>query len=89
MVIREELYFEPRCIDDRLSIRWYGERYSAKEFERHYQETVYIRDNGKFLYIYSLENDDLTNEKKIRATFSLICKIKKNSELSCYGKRID
>ena len=44
MVQREEMYFEPRCVGSDLRIRWYGEQYSAPELERHYEETVYIRD---------------------------------------------
>ena len=87
MVEREELYFEPRCIDDHLSIRWYGERYTAPEFAAHYEETVYIRDNGRELFIYSLESDDWNHEQKVKATFSLICKIKKNGTRSRYGKK--
>ena len=47
MVQREEMYFEPRCVGSDLRIRWYGEQYSAPELERHYEETVYIRDSGK------------------------------------------
>lgn len=49
MVQREEMYFEPRCVGSDLRIRWYGEQYSAPELERHYEETVYIRDSGKEL----------------------------------------
>ena len=55
MVQREEMYFEPRCVGSDLRIRWYGEQYSAPELERHYEETVYIRDSGKELMVYSME----------------------------------
>ena len=54
MVQREEMYFEPRCVGSDLRIRWYGEQYSAPELERHYEETVYIRDSGKELMVYSM-----------------------------------
>lgn len=57
MVQREEMYFEPRCVGSDLRIRWYGEQYSAPELERHYEETVYIRDSGKELMVYSMEAD--------------------------------
>ncbi|MEY8355236.1 hypothetical protein AALB39_18030 [Lachnospiraceae bacterium 54-53] len=88
MITREEFYFEPRCIDEHLSIRWYGERYNAPEFERHYEQTVYIRDNGKHLYVYELQTDDLKNEKQVKATFTLICRIRKYGDQSVYGRRI-
>ena len=75
MVQREEMYFEPRCVGSDLRIRWYGEQYSAPELERHYEETVYIRDSGN-------EN------AKIKATFSLMCGIQKHSTGFRYGRKI-
>lgn len=72
MVQREEMYFEPRCVGSDLRIRWYGEQYSAPELERHYEETVYIRDSGKELMVYSMEADCWDEKAKIKATFSLI-----------------
>lgn len=76
MVQREEMYFEPRCVGSDLRIRWYGEQYSAPELERHYEETVYIRDSGKELMVYSMEADCWDEKAKIKATFSLIAGFK-------------
>ena len=50
---REKCGTEP-CVGSDLRIRWYGEQYSAPELERHYEETVYIRDSGKELMVYSM-----------------------------------
>jgi len=71
MVQREEMYFEPRCVGSDLRIRWYGEQYSAPELERHYEETVYIRDSGKELMVYSMEADCWDEKAKIKATFTV------------------
>ena len=87
-VQREELYFEPRCIDEHIRISWYGERYCHPEFEHHHEETVYIRDNGKELLIYSLDSGNWDEENRIKATFTLICRVKKNNTNQCYGKKI-
>ena len=87
MVQREEMYFEPRCVGSDLRIRWYGEQYSAPELERHYEETVYIRDSGKELMVYSMEQTaGMRSEDK--ATFSLICRIQKHSTGFRYGRKI-
>ena len=88
MVQREEMYFEPRCVGSDLRIRWYGEQYSAPELERHYEETVYIRDSGKELMVYSMEADCWDEKVKIKATFSLICRIQKHSTGFRYGRKI-
>ena len=87
MVQREEMYFEPRCVGSDLRIRWYGEQYSAPELERHYEETVYIRDSGKELMVYSMEADCWDEKAKIKATFSLICRIQKHSTGFRYGRK--
>ena len=87
-VQREEFYFEQRCIDEHLGIRWYGERYFHPEFEKHFEETVYIRDNGRELFIYSLDSDNWNAERKIKAIFTLICRIRKNSTGRRYGRKI-
>ena len=76
MVQREEMYFEPRCVGSDLRIRWYGE------------ETVYIRDSGKELMVYSMEADCWDEKAKIKATFSLICRIQKHSTGFRYGRKI-
>ena len=69
MVQREEMYFEPRCVGSDLRIRWYGEQYSAPELERHYEETVYIRDSGKELMVYSMDADCWDEKEKIKQPF--------------------
>lgn len=44
MVLREEMYFEPRTISPGGSIRWFGATYSADPMLYHAEQTVYIRD---------------------------------------------
>lgn len=88
MVLREDLYFEPRVINDTGSIRWYGEQYTAPEMRNHFEKTVYIRDTGEELYIYELENDKFWEAEKIEAMFTLICRIKKNNCGYRYGRKI-
>lgn len=87
IVLREEFYFEPRCIGSSGNIRWYGEVYNTLELQQHSEETVYIRDNGQELYVYKLSSDDNENQAKIKAVFTLICKVKKNSDKWRYGKK--
>lgn len=91
-VLRDSLYFEPRCVDCG-TIRWYGERYFDKKLEHYCDATVYIRDNSQFLYIYKLQDDEFLGSpnlesRTINAVFTLICKIKKNSSDFCYGKKL-
>lgn len=88
IVQRDEFYFEPRCIDLTGKIRWYGEVYIQKELLAHTLETVYIRDNGRELYVYSLDSDEWQQERRIKALFTLICRIKKYNDKGRYGKRI-
>lgn len=87
MVQREKLYFEPRCVDDHLSIRWYGERYKHPVFQYHFEETVYIRDNGRELFVYSMDTDSWDEKERIKATFALICRIKKSNTERRYGRK--
>mgnify|MGYP000638797593 CR=1 FL=1 len=47
MVLREEMYFEPRTISPGGSIRWFGATYSADPMLCHTEQTVYIRDKRK------------------------------------------
>ena len=49
MVLREEMYFEPRTISPAGNIRWFGEIYTAPQMLCHIEQTVYIRDNGRML----------------------------------------
>lgn len=87
VVTREELYFEPRCIDTHGSIRWYGERYTDYKLGEYIEYTVYIRDDGRYLYIYKLGSENSSTEEKIKAELNLICKLKKHDEKSIYGHR--
>ena len=75
--LRDEFYFEPRVIDSSGKLRWYGEVYTGNMLLPHTEETVYIRDNGSKLFIYTL----------IEAVFTLVCQIQKYSNKWRYGKR--
>lgn len=89
MVLREEMYFEPRTISPTGSIRWFGEVYSAPQMLYHTEQTVYIRDNGRMLFIYELDSDKLSEEEeKIEAVFTLICRIEKSDKGYRYGRKI-
>lgn len=88
MVLRDELYFEPRVVSEFGGIRWYGGTYSSHKICRHCEETVYIRDTGDELYIYSLSSDDLINEKEVKAVFSLIDKVPTHDNRYRYGKKV-
>lgn len=88
MVLREKMYFEPRIIGPGGSIRWFGETYTAPEMLYHEEETVYIRDNGRMLFIYRLDSDKLAEEEKIEAVFTLICRIQKPNRGFRYGRKI-
>ncbi len=88
MILRDEMYFEPRIIDHAGRIRWFGEIYSSPEMERHIEETVYIRDSGNQLFVYELTSDNFSETEKIEAVFKLICQIKKHSEGFRYGRKI-
>lgn len=54
----------------------------------HTEQTVYIRDSGKVLYIYELDSDKFSDEEKIEAVFTLICKIEKYGKGYRYGRKI-
>lgn len=88
MVLREEMYFEPRTISPGGRIRWFGEIYAAPAMLYHTEETVYIRDSGKTLFIYKLDSDNLSETEKIEAVFTLICKIEKPNKGHRYGRKI-
>ena len=62
MVLREEMYFEPRTISPGGSIRWFGTTYSAPEMLYHTEQTVYVRDNGRILFIYELSSDRMCEQ---------------------------
>lgn len=87
MVLREEMYFEPRTISPAGNIRWFGEIYTAPQMLCHIEQTVYIRDNGRMLFIYELDSDKLSEEEKIEAVFTLICKIEKTDKGHRYGRK--
>ena len=86
IVQREELYFEARVVDFKSTIRWYGELYQSSKMDGYLECTVYVRDDGEYLYIYSLENDEFNDDSNIKAEFILICKVKKFSNKFRYGK---
>lgn len=88
MVLREEMYFEPRIISPAGSIRWFGETYSAQEMMYHTEQTVYIRDTGTLLFVYELDSDSLAEGQRIEAVFTLICRMKKNRKGYRYGRKI-
>lgn len=87
VVLRDDFYFEPRCIGSSGNVRWYGEVYNTTELQQHSEETVYIRDNGKELFIYKLFSDDCEEVHKIKAVFTLVCKVKKYSDKWRYGRK--
>ena len=58
-VRKDEFYFEPRVIDSSGKLRWYGEVYTGNMLLLHTEETVYIRDNGSKLFIYTLDSDQM------------------------------
>lgn len=85
--LRDEFYFEPRVIDSSWKLRWYGEVYTGNMLLPHTEETVYIRDNGSKLFIYTLDSDQMKQEQRIEAVFTLVCQIQKYSNKWRYGKR--
>lgn len=87
MVLREEMYFEPRTISPGGSIRWFGKTYTDPKMIYHTEQTVYIRDNGRMLFIYELDSDKLSETEKIEAVFTLICKIEKPIKGYRYGRK--
>ncbi|MFQ8729964.1 MAG: hypothetical protein ACLSAC_05295 [Enterocloster bolteae] len=84
--LRDEFYFEPRVIDSSGKLRWYGEVYTGNMLLLHTEETVYIRDNGSKLFIYTLDSDQMKQEQRIEAVFTLVCQIQKYSNKWRYGK---
>ena len=88
MVLREEMNFEPRTISPGGSIRWFGTTYSAPEMLYHTEQTVYVRDNGRILFIYELSSDRMCEDEKIEAIFTPICKIEKPDKGYRYGRKI-
>lgn len=90
IVQRENMYFEPRVINTYGGIRWYGATYSDDNTIHHCEETVYVRDDGDFIYIYHMVSDNLLEEQTVDAIFCLISKIRKHEGKYkyCYGKRI-
>lgn len=90
---RESLYFEPRVIDENGVIRWYGERYHSQTTLLHTEQTVYIRDSGKELLVYKLDEDGFqpkTDEvqERIEAVFTLLCRLPKYRTGFRYGRKI-
>lgn len=88
MILREEMYFEPRVVSELGVIRWYGERYESDELMMNRESTVYIRDNSRELFIYKMDIDQLEDTKRIEAVFSLICRIQKHKRGYQYGRTV-
>ena len=80
MRIRDRMYFEPRVVTETGHLNWYNERYSSDRLMHHAESTVYVRDNGKRLYIYALTTDDGTI-----AMLKIIDELDKRTENTCYG----
>lgn len=87
-VLRDEFYFEPRVIVAGR-VHWYGEIYYTDELMEHPEETVYIRDSGAELFVYTMDSDNFSKEDKVKveAVFLLICRIQKHNNQSRYGRR--
>lgn len=87
MTLRDEFYFEPRVIENTGRIRWYGETYTGGKILEHMGETVYIRDTGRELFIYTLDSDQTADGSRVEAVFSLVCKVRKYNDKWRYGKK--
>lgn len=89
MIEREAMYFEPRCVSECGSVRWYGEIIQDDRLLRHVERTVYIRDSGDFVNIYRMEQDEKCAEDaaEIRTTLRRICRVKKLRKDFRYGRR--
>lgn len=82
---RDSLYFEPRVVTTIGSLHWFGEIYLSDELLKWITETVYIRDDRQYLYVYHMKEDALFDVENIHATFELICKLKKHDASRRYG----
>ncbi|MDO5352264.1 MAG: hypothetical protein Q4E81_05500 [Succinatimonas sp.] len=80
MRVRDQMYFEPRVISDRGTLSWFNEEYSSDELLCHAETTVYVRDNGKKLFVYVIVKDDGTI-----ATMKVIDELPKKTKNTCYG----
>lgn len=87
---RDEMYFEPRCVNENGSVRWYGEILVHPALDRHTCNTVYIRDGGLNCYVYLMEEDGRASEgdKEILTLFRLICRVPKKRTGYTYGRQI-
>lgn len=81
-VEREVMYFEPRCISPHGSISWYGYMYMDKQLAHYTEETVYIRDSGRYLYVYIMDDIPLRDLKgnDIECKMRLIAEIEKDQD---------
>ena len=80
MRVRDQMYFEPRVISDRGTLSWFKEENSSDELLCHAETTVYVRDNGKKLFVYVIVKDDGTI-----ATMKVIDELPKKTKNTCYG----
>lgn len=80
MRIRDQMYFEPRVITDRGTLSWFNEEYKSDKLFLHSETTVYVRDNGKKLFVYAVVKDD--GEV---TTMKVIDELPKKTKNTCYG----
>lgn len=80
MRVRDQMYFEPRVIGLDGTVSWYNETYGSETLQHHIDSTVYVRDNGKKLFIYVIVKDD----GEI-ATMKVIDELPKKTKNTCYG----
>ena len=80
MRIRDRMYFEPRVIAPSGSLKWYNEEYKSNNLFHHAESTVYVRDNGQKLYIYTITQDD---GEKVK--MKMIEELPKKTKGTCYG----
>lgn len=60
---RDSLYFEARVITMVGSLHWFGDTYLAEELLKLATETVYVRDDRRYLYVYRMKEDALSQVK--------------------------
>lgn len=80
MRIRDRMYFEPRVIAPSGSLKWYNEEYKSNNLFHHAESTVYVRDSGQKLYIYTITQDDGETVK-----MKMIEELPKKTKGTCYG----
>lgn len=80
MRVRDRMYFEPRVITENGHLNWYNEKYESDVLFHHSESTVYVRDNGKKIFVYVIVKDDGDI-----ATMKVIDELPKKTKNTCYG----